>query len=50
MLTQTAKPDSWQTFEPLRYVARVTLAIESSGGPELDEVSASWRRSAEHHR
>jgi transcriptional regulator of acetoin/glycerol metabolism len=50
MLTETAQLDSWQTFEPSRYVARVTPAIESSTGPELEEVSASWRRSAEHHR
>ena len=50
MLTETAQLDSWQTFEPSRYVARVAPAIESSSGPELEEVSASWRRSAEHHR
>lgn len=50
MLTETAKLDSWRNLERLRYVANVSSPTEGSTNPELDEVSASWRRSAEDHR
>jgi transcriptional regulator of acetoin/glycerol metabolism len=49
MLTETAKVDSWLNFQPPRHVPSVTWAIEGPGDRELDEVSASWRRSAERH-
>jgi AraC-like DNA-binding protein len=51
MLTETAKLDSGGDVEPSRHIASVTSAIEGrASDPEIDEVSLSWRRSAERHR
>jgi AraC-like DNA-binding protein len=50
MLTETAKLDIPGNVEPSRHIASVASAVEGHpNDPDIDEVSLSWRRSAEHH-
>jgi transcriptional regulator of acetoin/glycerol metabolism len=50
MLTETAKLDSPGNVEPSRHITSFASAVEGRpNDPDFDEVSVSWRRSAEHH-
>jgi transcriptional regulator of acetoin/glycerol metabolism/AraC-like DNA-binding protein len=50
MATEQAKLDSSRNAGPSHHIASVASAIEGHpGDPDMEEVSLSWRRSAERH-